>query len=108
MGLGLRKKLSHLRNELAYAFRNKFGRPNIYDLILQSGGKYLQLSIRYVRDRSHNALRPGAWPETAICLEIGVRWGGSARIIANAMEENGIGTIVGIDPEPRSLQSKGA
>ena len=31
-------------------------------------------------------------------LEIGVRWGGSARIVSTAMEANGIGRAVGLDP----------
>jgi hypothetical protein len=32
-------------------------------------------------------------------LEIGVRWGGSTRIVANAMESNGFGAVVGLDPD---------
>ena len=43
------------------------------------------------------ALVRGLRPERA--LEIGVRWGGSARIISNAMEDNGAGQIVGLDPD---------
>ncbi|MEL6111366.1 MAG: CmcI family methyltransferase [Pseudomonadota bacterium] len=39
----------------------------------------------------------GLKPEAV--LEIGVRWGGSARIIAAAMEANGRGAIVGLDPD---------
>lgn len=31
-------------------------------------------------------------------LEIGVRWGGSSRIVAAAMEANGFGQAVGLDP----------
>ena len=50
------------------------------------------------------ALVRGLRPKLA--LEIGVRWGGSARIITNAMEENGIGQIVGIDPAPEAFRAK--
>lgn len=32
-------------------------------------------------------------------LEIGVRWGGSARIVSTAMEANGKGKAVGLDPD---------
>jgi hypothetical protein len=38
-------------------------------------------------------------------LEIGARWGNSARIVANAMEENGVGQAVGIDPEPAAFRT---
>ena len=34
------------------------------------------------------------------CLEIGVRWGGSSRIIHAALSDLGRGVLVGIDPEP--------
>src|SRR5262245_15341071 len=34
-------------------------------------------------------------------LEIGTAQGGSAAIIAAAMEDNGVGKIIGIDPERR-------
>jgi predicted O-methyltransferase YrrM len=35
----------------------------------------------------------------ATYMEIGVRWGGSARIVAQAMEANGAGRAVGLDPD---------
>ncbi|MDD1721332.1 MAG: class I SAM-dependent methyltransferase [Euryarchaeota archaeon] len=41
-------------------------------------------------------------------LEIGVRWGGSALIITNAMEDNKAGTLVGIDPTPQIKSKKEA
>lgn len=43
------------------------------------------------------ALVRGLRPRCA--LEIGVRWGGSARIICAAMETNGEGRCVGLDPD---------
>ena len=50
------------------------------------------------------ALVRGLRPNRA--LEIGVRWGNSARIITNAMEENGVGKLAGIDPGPESFRAK--
>lgn len=46
----------------------------------------------------------GFRPETY--LEIGVRWGGSARIVANAMEANGTGKAAGIDPVTTAFRPK--
>lgn len=43
------------------------------------------------------ALIRGLKPERY--LEIGVRWGGSARIVATAMQANGFGKVVGLDPD---------
>jgi len=34
------------------------------------------------------------------CLEVGSRWGGSARIICAALEDNQHGQLVGLDPAP--------
>jgi predicted O-methyltransferase YrrM len=45
------------------------------------------------------AIVRGTLPQRA--LEIGTALGGSAAIVAAAMEDNGIGTLVGIDPERR-------
>jgi predicted O-methyltransferase YrrM len=42
----------------------------------------------------------------ALALEIGARWGGSARIITNAMQENGVGRLIGIDPRPDVFRAK--
>lgn len=39
-------------------------------------------------------------------LEIGVRWGGSARIVCNAMESNGFGQAVGLDPDLSNFRPK--
>lgn len=39
-------------------------------------------------------------------LEIGVRWGGSARIVCNAMESNGFGRAVGLDPDLSNFRPK--
>src|SRR5262245_9519418 len=45
------------------------------------------------------AIVRGTLPQRA--LEIGTALGGSAAIIATAMEDNGVGQIIGIDPERR-------
>jgi predicted O-methyltransferase YrrM len=37
-------------------------------------------------------------------LEIGVRWGGSARIVAAALEANGSGKAVGLDPNLKAFR----
>ena len=50
------------------------------------------------------ALVRGLRPQRAI--EIGVRWGGSARIITAAMEDNGIGRLVGLDPHPEAFRGQ--
>ena len=39
-------------------------------------------------------------------LEIGVRWGGSARIVTTAMEANGKGKAVGLDPDLKSFRPR--
>lgn len=44
----------------------------------------------------------GVKPTRAI--EIGTRWGGSARIITAAMEDNGVGRLVGLDPAPDAFR----
>jgi hypothetical protein len=48
----------------------------------------------------------GLKPETY--LEIGVRWGGSARIVAAAMAANGYGRAVGLDPNLRAFRPTAA
>lgn len=39
-------------------------------------------------------------------LEIGVQWGGSACIIASAMQDNGFGKVAGIDPQPQQFRAR--
>jgi cephalosporin hydroxylase len=107
LGLGLRGKAERLRNELGYWFYNNLLRPNLYNLRSNEriGVVYHQPSDMCFTDRIMlYALVRGLRPERA--LEIGVRWGGSARIITSAMEENGIGQLVGIDPFPQAFRGK--
>jgi predicted O-methyltransferase YrrM len=99
-GLGIKRKLNNLQDEVSFALRNHIFKPRLYDLNTSEriGAAYRVPSDMCETDRVMlYALVRGLRPRFA--LEIGVRWGGSARIIANAMEENGIGTAVGIDPE---------
>jgi predicted O-methyltransferase YrrM len=99
LGLGLRAKASRLRDELRFFVSNNLRRPNLFDLTSPErvGVVYNEPSDMCLTDRLMlYALVRGLRPVRA--LEIGARWGGSARIITNAMEENGIGKLAGIDP----------
>jgi hypothetical protein len=94
---------------LRAGIRNAFGKPRLYNLNTPErvGCVYNEPSDMCITDRLMlYALVRGLRPRLA--LEIGVRWGGSARIIANAMEENGIGKTVGIDPFPEGFRVKPA
>jgi predicted O-methyltransferase YrrM len=109
LGLGLRAKILHLRDEVRYAAANTIGKPNLYDLNTAErvGCIYIEPSDMCATDRLMlYSLVRGLRPKLA--LEIGVRWGGSARIIANGMEENGAGRLVGIDPQIKSFRAKPA
>ena len=50
------------------------------------------------------ALIRGLKPKTY--LEIGVHWGGSSRIVANAMEANGFGKAAGLEPNTGEFRPK--
>jgi predicted O-methyltransferase YrrM len=105
LGLGLRAKFQKARDEWLYFIKNSLGRPNLYDLNSPErvGCTYREPSDMCATDRLMlYALVRGLRPKLA--LEIGARWGGSARIIANAMEENGVGQLVGIDPEVENFR----
>jgi len=101
LGLGLRAKLRDIN---AFA-KNHFGMPSLYDLKTPErvGCIYREPSDMCATDRLmlYSIVR-GLRPKSAI--EIGVRWGGSARIITNAMEENKLGRLVGIDPDTESFR----
>ena len=107
LGLGLRGKFHRMVNEANYFISNSVGRPNLYNLKFPErvGCIYHEPSDMCVTDRLMLfALVRGLRP--AFALEIGVRWGGSARIITNAMEENGLGKLVGIDPMPEAFRAR--
>jgi predicted O-methyltransferase YrrM len=95
LGLGLRSKLQ----SVVSFTKNTVARPNLYDLKSSErvGCTYHEPSDMCPTDRLMlYALVRGLRPKLA--LEIGVRWGGSARIITNAMQDNDLGQLVGIDP----------
>lgn len=99
LGLGLRAKFQRMRDELSYFTKNTFRRPRLYHLKSPErvGCVYREPTDMCATDRLMlYSLVRGLRPQWA--LEIGARWGGSARIITNAMEENGFGRLVGIDP----------
>jgi predicted O-methyltransferase YrrM len=89
-----------LRDKLKLT-RERLGRPNLYrlDTPERVGVVFTCQSDMRIDERLflYSFVR-GFRPERA--LEIGVLRGGSAAIITNAMEENGKGRLVGIDPEP--------
>ena len=107
MGLGLRAKSEKIKSELGYWLYNVVLKPNLYDMNNNErvGVVYHQPSDMCFTDRIMlYALVRGLRPQRA--LEIGARWGGSARIITSAMEDNGIGKVVGLDPLPEAFRVK--
>ena len=107
MGLGLRKKAESARKNITYWLFNTFKRPSLYDIgsAERIGVVYHEPSDMCFTDRiMMYALVRGLRPQRA--LEIGARWGGSARIMTAAMEDNGTGKLVGLDPAPESFRAK--
>jgi cephalosporin hydroxylase len=108
MGLGLRRKWQRLRDETRYLWANTIGRPRLFQKGTRErlGVIYTQPSDMCIPDRLMlYALIRGLRPERV--LEIGVRWGGGARIIASALEDTGgSGRAVGIDPEPEAFRAR--
>jgi cephalosporin hydroxylase len=106
MGWGLRNKLRRAAAEARYLWANTVGRPMLYRTGTPErlGVIYRQPSDMCTSDRVMlYALIRGLRPTRV--LEIGVRWGGGARIIAAALEDaNESGRAVGIDPEPEAFR----
>lgn len=104
----LRGNLSALKRharDMRFRIANVVGRPALYNLKSREriGAIYREPSDMCVPDRLMlYALARGLRPDCA--LEIGVRWGNSGRIVANAMEDNGHGRIFGLDPEPSAYR----
>ncbi len=102
----LRDRLRHKARELTFLFKNTF-RPRLYNLNTSErvGVIYHHPTDMCETDRLMLfALVRGLRPNRA--LEIGSRWGGSARIITNAMEENGFGQLIGIDPNSKVFRAR--
>jgi cephalosporin hydroxylase len=100
MGFGIRGRLSRAKTELGYRFHNFLLRPN-----KRLSAIYYQPSDMCEPDKIMlYAMVRGLRPKRV--LEIGVRWGGGARIISTALEENGEGNAVGIDPATAAFRPK--
>lgn len=100
-GLGIKDKVYFL----SCWIKNKLGQPDLFNLNTAEriGCAYHEPSDMCATDRLMlYALVRGLRPATA--LEIGVRWGGSSRIITNAMEDNKKGSLVGIEPLTESFR----
>jgi cephalosporin hydroxylase len=98
MGFGLRNKYRAAKNEVGIRLANAFARPN-----KNINSVYFHPSDMCEPDRIMlYALVRGMRPERV--LEIGARWGGSARIISSALEDSGFGKAIGIDPEPQAFR----
>jgi len=77
-------------------------RPNIYEMstperlgIIYTAATHLSIPERLFL----YSLVRGTLPRRV--LEIGTAFGGSAAIISTALEDNGLGTLIGLDPSPR-------
>lgn len=106
LGLGLRGRFEQATRELGYLLKNA-RKPHLFDLSTSErvGCVYREPTDMCPTDRIMlYALVRGLRPERAI--EIGTRWGNSARIITNAMEDNGCGKLVGIDPITNAFRAK--
>lgn len=106
-GWGLKKKARVAAREIRYFTKNLFSRPRLYSHASPErfGAIYHEPSDMCLTDRAMlYALVRGLRPARA--LEIGARWGGSARIITAAMEDNQFGRAAGIDPEPSAFRAK--
>ncbi len=105
LGLGIRPRIARVMEELRYWHSNHLGRPRLFDLSTPErvGVVYHEPTDMCPADRIMlYALVRGLKPVRAV--EVGSRWGNSARIICNAMEENGVGRLIGIDPEPGNFR----
>ncbi len=98
-GLGLRSRTERFFRKTTEHFQNVF-RPR---LVMRRGKENLAVLFSEPHDMPIGdrivlyGLIRGLKPRTY--LEVGVRWGGSARIVASAMEANGSGKAVGLDPD---------
>jgi hypothetical protein len=90
LGWGLRGKWAHASNEMRIRWYNSIGRPRLYrsKTAERLGAIYFQPSDMCIPDRIMlYALIRGLRPDRV--LEIRVRWGGGAKIIAAALEDSG-------------------
>ena len=108
MGLGLRNKYQRAAWEVRVFAANLLSRPKLFQSRTREriGMIYHNPSDMCNADRVMlYALVRGLRPMRV--LEIGVRWGGGARIIAAALEDaGGPGRAVGIDPAPEAFRPR--
>jgi predicted O-methyltransferase YrrM len=106
MGLGLKGKIRRTATEFRIRFKNAFRKPRLYQSSTPErlGAIYCEPTDMCTADRVMlYALVRGLRPERV--LEIGVRWGGGARIIAAALEDAaGAGRAIGIDPVTKAFR----
>lgn len=106
MGFGLKTKAKRTARALGWKCRSvgQHLRP-----VLGAPGARIGAAFHFPTDMCDTdrvylyALVRGLRPERA--LEIGTRWGGSARIITAAMEDNGMGRLVGLDPAVEAFRA---
>lgn len=112
LGLGLKPRLVRAWRRAGYGLQN-LSRPR---LVMKGSHESIDVVFSEPHDMPIGdrillyALIRGLKPQSY--LEIGVRWGGSARIVAKAMEANGFGKAAGLDPnlaafKPTSKQLHG-
>lgn len=105
-GLGIKSKFSRVSRR-AKEILNQILRPR---LVMKGSHENLDVVFSEPHDMPIGdrivlySLIRGLQPNSY--LEIGVRWGGSARIVANAMEANGFGKAVGLDPNLSSFRPR--
>ena len=108
LGWGLRSRWAQVSNEMRTRWNNSIGRPRLYQSRTSErlGVIYSKPSDMCIADRIMlYALIRGLRPHGV--LEIGVRWGGGAKIITAALEDSGgPGRAVGIDPAPETFRAK--
>lgn len=104
MGFGVKTRLERLSARMSESVKNLF-RPRLIggseDLSVVFREPHdMPLGDRIVLYSLIRGLRPARY------LEIGVRWGGSARIVSTAMEANGKGQAVGLEPNLRNFRPR--
>lgn len=104
MGMGIKSKALKLKFRISHACRSLLAR--IGPMMMHPGSRVMSIyhspSDMCESDRVFlYAFVRGTRP--ARCIEIGSRWGGSARIICAALEDNRHGRLVGLDPAPQAF-----
>ena len=104
MGFGIKSRLMRLRTAATETVANTL-RPRLIGAPENIAVVFREPHDMPIGDRITlygliRGLRPARY------LEIGVRWGGSARIVATAMEANGKGKAVGLDPSLKGFRPR--